>query len=74
MNYQYLLKEIKRANRKSIKLFTYLKNMGNEEYDYYLQVNLNRLCDINEILTNLEIDLEIKLDETKESKVKSNDK
>lgn len=58
MNYQYLLKEIKRANRKSIKLYTYLKNTKNKDYNYELQVNLNRLCDINEILTNLEIELE----------------
>ncbi len=68
MNYNYLLKQIKKANRKSIKIFEYLKQQETKNYNQKLQVTINRLCDINEILTNLEITLEIELGVDKESK------
>ncbi len=73
MNYNYLLKELKKANKKVNKVFYYLKNQETEKYDYVLQINLNRLCDIDEILSYLQIELEIKLGIDEESKVRNND-
>lgn len=73
MNYNYLLKELKKVNKKVNKVFYYLKNQETEKYDYALQINLNRLCDIDEILSYLQIELEIKLGIDEESKVRNND-
>ena len=73
MNYNYLLKELKKVNKKVNKVFYYLKNQETEIYDYVLQINLNRLCDIDEILSYLQIELEIKLGIDEESKVRNND-
>ena len=73
MNYNYLLKELKKENKKVNKVFYYLKNQETEKYDYVLQINLNRLCDIDEILSYLQIELEIKLGIDEESKVRNND-
>lgn len=60
-------------NKKVNKVFYYLKNQETEKYDYVLQINLNRLCDIDEILSYLQIELEIKLGIDEESKVRNND-
>lgn len=73
MNYNYLLKELKKVNKKVNKVFYYLKNQETEKYDYVLQINLNRLCDIDEILSYLQIELEIKLGIDEENKVRNND-
>lgn len=73
MNYNYLLKELKKVNKKVNKVFYYLKNQETEKYDYALQINLNRLCNIDEILSYLQIELEIKLGIDEESKVRNND-
>ena len=73
MNYNYLLKELKKVNKKVNKVFYYLKNQETEKYDYVLQINLNRLCDIDEIFSYLQIELEIKLGIDEESKVRNND-
>ena len=73
MNYNYLLKELKKVNKKVNKVYYYLKNQETEKYDYVLQINLNRLCDIDEILSYLQIELEIKLGIGEESKVRNND-
>lgn len=73
MNYNYLLKELKKVNKKVNKVFYYLKNQETKKYDYVLQINLNRLCDIDEILSYLQIELEIKLGIDEESKVRNND-
>lgn len=73
MNYNYLLKELKKVNKKVNKVFYYLKNQETEKYDYVLQINLNRLCNIDEILSYLQIELEIKLGIDEESKVRNND-
>lgn len=73
MNYNYLLKELKKANKKVNKVFYYLKKQETKKYDYDLQVNLNRLCDIDEILSYLQIELEIKLGIDVESKANNND-
>ncbi len=73
MNYSYLLKELKKVDKKVNKVFYYLKKKETEKYDYDLQVNLNRLCNIDEILSYLQIELEIKLGIDEESKVNNND-
>ena len=54
---KYILKEIKKANRLSELIFDYLYKLE----DKSLLKTIYRLSEINEILTNLEIDLEMKL-------------
>lgn len=54
---KYILKEIKKANRLSELIFDYLYKLE----DKTLSKTIYRLSEINEILTNLEIDLEMKL-------------
>lgn len=58
MKTKYILTEIKKANTISIELFDYLKKLETSQYDKSLQINIVRICEINEILTNLEISLE----------------
>lgn len=53
----YILKEIKKANHLSELAFDYLYKLGERKYSK----TIFRITEINEILTNLEIDLEIKL-------------
>ena len=53
----YILKEIKKANNLSELAFDYLYKLDEKKYSK----TIFRLSKINEILTNLEIDLEIKL-------------
>ena len=55
---KYILKEIKKANRLSELIFDYLYKLE----DKTLSKTIYRLSEINEILTNLEIDLEMKLE------------
>ena len=55
---KYILKEIKKANRLSELIFDYLYKLE----DKALSKTIYRLSEINEILTNLEIDLEMKLE------------
>ena len=54
MNKNYILKEIKNANYITIKIFNYLYKLNNKD----LNKTIIRLTEINEILTNLEIELE----------------
>lgn len=56
MNKKYILKEIKRANNLTILIFNYLYNKN----DKSLNKILFRITEINEILTNLEIEMEEK--------------
>ncbi len=58
----YYLNQLKRADNKSNKVFKYLKNLENENYDKKLQVNINRICDIDEILSQIIICLEIDIE------------
>ena len=53
----YILKEINKANRLSELIFDYLYKLE----DKTLSKTIYRLSEINEILTNLEINLEMKL-------------
>ena len=55
---KYILKEINKANRLSELIFDYLYKLE----DKSLLKTIYRLSEINEILTNLEIDLEMKLE------------
>ena len=56
MNKKYILKEIKRANNLTILIFNYLYNKN----DKSLNKILFRITEINEILTNIEIEMEEK--------------
>lgn len=54
MNKIYILNEIKKANDITIKIFNYLYKLNNKD----LNKTIIMLTEINEILTNLEIELE----------------
>ncbi len=54
MNKNYILNEIKKANDITIKIFNYLYKLNNKD----LNKTIIMLTEINEILTNLEIELE----------------
>lgn len=62
MNLNYYLNEIKKANQLLIKIFYYLYKLNNKK----LNKTIYRLTEINEILTNLEIDIKIQLEEKNE--------
>lgn len=62
-NINYILKEIKRANHLSELVFDYLYKLDEKQFDK----SIYRISEINETLTNLEIDLEIKLGIDEES-------
>lgn len=62
MNLNYYLNEIKKANQLLIKIFDYLYKLNNKK----LNKTIYRLTEINEILTNLEIDIKIQLEEKNE--------
>lgn len=59
MNKNYILNEIKKANKLSVKIFNYLYKLNNKE----LNKTIYQLTEINEILSNLEIELEDKTNE-----------
>ena len=60
---KYILKEIKKANHLSELSFNYLYRLNDKKF----AKTIYRITEINEILTNLEIDLEIKLGIDEES-------
>lgn len=60
---KYILKEIKKANHLSELSFNYLYRLNDKK----IAKTIYRITEINEILTNLEIDLEIKLGIDEES-------
>ena len=61
----YYLNQLKKADNKSNKIFDYLQSLETETYNKKLQININRICDIDEILSQLIISLEIDLKEKK---------
>ena len=65
----YILKEIKKANSLSEKVFDYLYKLDEKKF----AKTIYRITEINEILTNLEINLEIKLGIDEESKSEKNE-
>ena len=60
----YILKEIKKANYLSEKVFDYLYKLDEKKF----AKTIYRITEINEILTNLAINLETKLGINEESK------
>lgn len=58
MNKKYIINKLKKVERKSEKLFLYLKGFETETYDEKLQININRVCAIDEIVSSLIIELE----------------
>ena len=64
----YILEEIKKANNLSILIFNYLYELNEKKYSK----TIFGLTEINEILTNLEINLEIKLGIDEESLIGGN--
>ena len=59
MNNKYILKQIRKAIRKTIKVYYYLKSLETNTYDEKLQTNIMRICTIDDILSELEIELEM---------------
>lgn len=62
---KYYLNLLKKADNKSNKIFEYLQSLENEPYNKKLQININRICDIDEILSQLIICLEIDIEKEK---------
>ena len=58
----YYLNQLKKADNKSNKVFEYLQSLETEYYDKKLQTNINRICDIDEILSQIIICLEIDIE------------
>ncbi len=65
----YILKEIKKANYLSEKVFDYLYKLDEKKF----AKTIYRITEINEILTNLAVNLEIKLGIDEESKSEKNE-
>ena len=59
MNNKFIINEIKKANKLSIKIFNYLYKLNDKK----LNKTIYRISEINEILTNLEIELECEINE-----------
>lgn len=59
MNDKKILKEIKRANKLIELIFNYLYKLN----DKRLNKSIYRLTEVNEILSNLEIDLKMNLED-----------
>ncbi len=64
----YILKEIRKAKRKIIKVFNYLYDQRIPYQNETLEINIQRVSNIDEILSNLEISLEIMLENRKDNK------
>lgn len=59
MNNKFIINEIRKANKLSIKIFNYLCELNDKK----LNKTVYRISEINEILTNLEIELECEINE-----------
>ena len=59
MNNKFIINEIRKANKLSIKIFNYLYKLNDKK----LNKTVYRITEINEILTNLEIELECEINE-----------
>jgi len=62
MNLNYYLNEIKKTNKLLINIFNYLYKLNNKK----LNKTIYKITEINEILTNLEINIELKLEDKNE--------
>lgn len=56
---KYILKEVKKANKLTELVFNYMYKLNNNKFNK----SVYRLTEINEILSNLEIDLEVNLED-----------
>ena len=61
----YYLKLLNKAENKSVKLFEYLQKLETQKYNKELQININRLCVIDEIISQLIICLQMDLEKEK---------
>lgn len=61
----YYLKQLKIADKKSNQIFTYLQSLETEKYDELLQRNINRICVLDEIISQIIICLELDLEKEK---------
>ena len=59
MDNKFIINEIRKANKLSIKIFNYLYKLNDKK----LNKTVYRISEINEILTNLEIELECEINE-----------
>ena len=59
MNNKFIINDIRKANKLSIKIFNYLYKLNDKK----LNKTVYRIAEINEILTNLEIELECEINE-----------
>ena len=59
MNNKFIINEIKKVNKLSIKIFNYIYKLNDKK----LNKTVYRITEINEILTNLEIELECEINE-----------
>lgn len=66
MNYKYILKEIKRANKNIIKAYNSLNYYKVKKDKKYYDYTEWYITEVNEILTNLEIDLNTRLENNDE--------
>lgn len=58
MNKNYLINKLKKVELKSEKLYMYLKGFETNIYNEKLQTNINRICEIDDIISTLIIELE----------------
>ncbi len=61
MNYIYILKEIKKANELIVTAYESLGDYENKLNNKHLELTKEYISEADEILSNLEIDIEIKL-------------
>lgn len=66
MNCKYILKEIKRANKNIIEAYNSLNYYKVKKDKKYYDYTEWYITEVNEILTNLEIDLNIRLENNNE--------
>lgn len=62
MNYKYILEEIKKANEYAVEAFDSLNEYENRHNNKYLAICKGYITEIDEILSNLEIEINFKLE------------
>lgn len=63
MNYKYILEEIKKANEYAVEAYDSLNEYESRHNNKYLAICKEYISEIDEILSNLEIEIDIKLEE-----------
>lgn len=62
MNYKYILEEIKKANEYAVEAFDSLNEYEIRHNNKYLLICKGYITEIDEILSNLEIEIDYKLE------------